>query len=168
MAKKYILNVWDETQGKYAGVPAIKGARGDRGEKGDKGDTGQAGPAGVGINSVSQTASSDADGGVNVITFTMTDGSTYSINVRNGSKGEQGDPGVDGADLSTEVEALDARVTENYTELYDLIMAAASNINTLDARVTQNYNDLYELIMAAASNINALETRVAALEGGGS
>ena len=168
MAEKYILNVWDETQGKYAGVPAIKGARGDRGEKGDKGDTGQAGPAGVGINSVSQTASSDADGGVNVITFTMTDGRTYSINVRNGSKGEQGDPGADGADLSAEVEALDARVTENYTELYDLIMAAASNINTLDARVTQNYNDLYELIMAAASNINALETRVAALEGGGS
>lgn len=30
MAEKYILNVWDETQGKYAGVPAIKGARGDR------------------------------------------------------------------------------------------------------------------------------------------
>ena len=112
MAEKYILNVWDETQGKYAGVPAIKGARGDRGEKGDKGDTGQAGPAGVGINSVSQTASSDADGGVNVIAFTMTDGSTYSINVRNGSKGEQGDPGVDGADLSAEVEALDARVTD--------------------------------------------------------
>ncbi len=141
MAEKYILNVWDETQGKYAGVPAIKGARGDRGEKGDKGDTGQAGPAGVGINSVSQTASSDADGGVNVIAFTMTDGSTYSINVRNGSKGEQGDPGVDGADLSAEVEALDARVTENY-------------------------NFLYELIMAAAGNINALEARVAALEGG--
>ena len=33
MAEKYILNVWDETQGKYVGIPAIKG------DKGDKGDT---------------------------------------------------------------------------------------------------------------------------------
>lgn len=168
MAEKYILNVWDEKQGKYVGIPAIKGPKGDKGDKGDVGDTGPTGPDGVGIQDISQTVVSDADGGVNVITFTMADGRTYSINVRNGSKGEQGDPGADGADLSAEVEALDARVTENYTELYDLIMAAASNINTLDARVTQNYNDLYELIMAAASNINALETRVAALEGGGS
>ena len=60
----------------------------------------------------------------------------YVINVRNGSKGEQGDPGVDGADLSTEVEALDARITENYNFLYDLIMAAAGNINALEERVT--------------------------------
>lgn len=33
MATAYILNVWDETQGKYVGIPAIKG------DKGDKGDT---------------------------------------------------------------------------------------------------------------------------------
>lgn len=33
MATVYILNVWDETQGKYVGIPAIKG------DKGDKGDT---------------------------------------------------------------------------------------------------------------------------------
>lgn len=33
MATAYILNVWDETQSKYVGIPAIKG------DKGDKGDT---------------------------------------------------------------------------------------------------------------------------------
>ena len=33
MATIYILNVWDETQSKYVGIPAIKG------DKGDKGDT---------------------------------------------------------------------------------------------------------------------------------
>ena len=29
MATVYILNVWDETQGKYVGIPAIKGDKGD-------------------------------------------------------------------------------------------------------------------------------------------
>lgn len=53
-------------------------------------------------------------------------------------------------DLATSVTVLDA------------------NVSALDTRVTNNYTDLYDLIMAAASNINALETRVTALEGGGS
>lgn len=32
MATAYILNVWDETQGKYVGIPAIKGDKGDKGD----------------------------------------------------------------------------------------------------------------------------------------
>ena len=41
-----ILNVWDSTQSKYTGIPAIKGDKGDTGEQGPKGDTGEQGPKG--------------------------------------------------------------------------------------------------------------------------
>lgn len=32
---KSVINIWDEAQGKYVGIPSLKG------EKGDKGDPGQ-------------------------------------------------------------------------------------------------------------------------------
>jgi hypothetical protein len=63
-----------------------------KGEKGDKGDTGATGANGkdgtsVTVKSVSE---STADGGSNVVTFS--DGKT--LNVKNGSKGNKGDPGT--------------------------------------------------------------------------
>lgn len=48
-----ICKVWDAEQGKYVGIPAIKGqkgdpgAKGDPGEKGDKGDKGEPGTPGA-------------------------------------------------------------------------------------------------------------------------
>lgn len=30
MAQKHILNVWDDLQGKYVGIPAIRGKQGPR------------------------------------------------------------------------------------------------------------------------------------------
>lgn len=44
----------------------------------------------------SQTATSSADGGSNVFTFTKSDGTTAAFTVKNGSKGEKGEPGKDG------------------------------------------------------------------------
>ena len=44
-----VCKVWDAEQGKYVGIPAIKGtdgAIGPQGPKGDKGDTGLQGPQG--------------------------------------------------------------------------------------------------------------------------
>ena len=41
-----ICKVWDAEQGKYVGIPAIKGTDGAPGAKGDKGDTGAIGPQG--------------------------------------------------------------------------------------------------------------------------
>lgn len=100
------------------GVQGIQGIQGEPGEKGDKGDTGPEGPQGiqgiqgepgiagadgppgedgVGIRSVVQTTTSDADGGTNVITVTKTDGSTSTFSVKNGSKGSDGAAGKDGA-----------------------------------------------------------------------
>lgn len=48
-----ICKVWDAEQGKYVGIPAIKGPKGDQGEKGDpgqKGDPGAPGKNGAGMD----------------------------------------------------------------------------------------------------------------------
>lgn len=58
--------------------------------KGDKGDKGN---DGVGIKSVTQTTTSTADSGENVVTVELTDGSSSQFKVRNGGKGS---PGKDG------------------------------------------------------------------------
>lgn len=65
--------------------------------KGDKGDTGGTGATGVGIASVQQTTTSTDDDGNNIITVTLTDGTTHTFTVQNGSKGSTGATGADGA-----------------------------------------------------------------------
>lgn len=83
------------------GEPGEKGDKGDKGDsiKGDKGDTGAAGTS-VTVKSVSE---STADGGSNVVTFS--DGKT--LNVKNGSKGNKGDPyTLTNADKATIVNAV--------------------------------------------------------------
>lgn len=75
------------------GPQGEQGPQGDKGDKGDKGDTGPRGPAGttgVGIASIKQTTTSTADDGNNVITVTLTDGTTSTFTVQNGSKGSTG------------------------------------------------------------------------------
>lgn len=66
-----------------------------KGEKGADGYQGSDGKTGNGIESVS-TEESASDNGVNTVIFKMTDGNSYSFNVRNGSKGEQGEQGLRG------------------------------------------------------------------------
>lgn len=71
----------------------------DSGElRGQPGDNGSDGVDGVGIKSVTQTTTSNADGGTNIITVTKTDGSTSTFSVKNGSKGSDGAAGKDGRD----------------------------------------------------------------------
>ena len=74
------------------------GSTGSQGPKGDKGDTGATGSAGVSVSSVKQTTTSTADGGSNVITVTLSNGTTSTFTVKNGSKGSTGAAGKDGAD----------------------------------------------------------------------
>lgn len=57
---------------------------------------GEPGAAGVGIASVTQTTTSNEDGGSNVITVKKTDGTTSTFTVKNGSKGSTGDTGPQG------------------------------------------------------------------------
>ena len=53
----------------------------------------------VGVQSIEQTTTSTESGGINVITSTLTDGTTSTFQIRNGLRGEKGDTGnvqVDG------------------------------------------------------------------------
>lgn len=58
---------------------------------GRKGDTG---PQGVSIAKVEQTTISTEDGGSNVVTVTLSDGSSSTFVIKNGSKGSAGDQGI--------------------------------------------------------------------------
>ena len=73
----------------------IAGGSGDKGDKGDKGDTG------VGVQSVKQTTTSNVDSGYNVVTVTLTDGTTSTFSVKNGSKGSTGANGTNGVSVSS-------------------------------------------------------------------
>lgn len=55
---------------------------------------GQKGDDGISVESVIQTTTSTADGGTNVVTVKLSDGTSSSFNVRNGSKGAKGDTGA--------------------------------------------------------------------------
>lgn len=52
--------------------------------------------AGIGIESLEQTTISTDDSGINIWTATLTDGSTYQFEVRNGQRGEKGLQGAPG------------------------------------------------------------------------
>ena len=81
------------------GPQGPQGEQGEIGPQGPQGEQGPAGPAGsdgvdgVGIASIEQTTTSTEDGGTNVITCTLTDGTTSTFEVRNGSKGADGTSG---------------------------------------------------------------------------
>ena len=72
------------------------GSGGGRSSAGTAGTPGAAGKDGVGIQSVVQTTESTADGGTNIITVTLTNGSANTFSVRNGSKGSPGEAGQRG------------------------------------------------------------------------
>ena len=71
--------------------------RGEPGPEGLPGKDGKDGRDGVGIKSVAQTTTSSSDAGTNVITVTLTNGQTATFNVKNGSKGSQGNAGQNGS-----------------------------------------------------------------------
>lgn len=56
------------------------------------------GNGGAGIQKIEQTTTSTADGGNNVLTITLTDGTTTTFTVKNGSKGSAGTNGTNGKD----------------------------------------------------------------------
>ena len=69
------------------GAAGAQGETGPQGPQGEKGEMGDTGAQGVGIASVEQTTESTEDGGENVITVTLTDGTESTFTVRNGSGG---------------------------------------------------------------------------------
>lgn len=77
-----------------------------------KGDPGENGADGVGVSSVEQTTTSTADDGNNVITVTLSNGTTSTFTVQNGSKGSKGDKGdspVRGTDYWTDADKAEIK-----------------------------------------------------------
>ena len=70
------------------------GAKGDTGAQGEKGDKGNTGADGVGIAKIEKTFS---DGNVDTYTITLTNGTTYTFIVTNGTNGTDGKDGNGGA-----------------------------------------------------------------------
>lgn len=79
----------------------LKGSKGDKGDTGAKGSTGSTGPQGVSVTKVEQTTTSTSDAGENVITVTLSNGTTSTFKVKNGSKGSTGATGAKGATGAT-------------------------------------------------------------------
>ena len=75
----------------------------------------------MGIKSVTQTTTSSADGGSNVITVTKTDGTTSTFTVKNGSKGSTGAAGADGY---TPVKGTDYWTADDQQSIVDAVLAA--------------------------------------------
>ena len=96
-----IIYVWSDDLNAWDPIGALQGPVGPAGADGKDGQDGAQGAPGadgVSVTSVTQTTTSNADGGTNVITVTLSNGQTFTFNVKNGSKGSQGEPGADGKD----------------------------------------------------------------------
>lgn len=88
-------------------VDVMNGNDGAPGENGSPGADGQDGADGVGIASIAQTTTSTADGGSNVFTVTLTNGTKATFTVKNGSKGSTGADGKDGQNGSPGADGKD-------------------------------------------------------------
>lgn len=63
----------------------------------EKGEQGERGTDGVSVESIEQTTTSEISEGTNVITATLSDGTTSTFNIKNGAKGAKGDTGNPGS-----------------------------------------------------------------------
>lgn len=84
-----------KASGEFDGADGVQGADGAKGEDG------------VGISSVQQTTTSTEDDGNNIVTVTLTDGTTSTFTVQNGSKGADGAKGDTGPAGATPVRGTD-------------------------------------------------------------
>lgn len=76
------------------------------GSRGGDGADGQTGNDGISITSVEQTTTSTEDGGVNIITVTLSDDHTFTFQIRNGTKGSNGIDGANGFSPTIDVTSI--------------------------------------------------------------
>ena len=110
--KEYITQIWknvkkkltasnitfsdgDTFQDKYDNGE-LKGEKGDKGTNGTNGKDGAKGADGTSITSVTQTTTSSADGGINEVTVSLSNGTSSKFQFKNGSKGSAGTNGTNG------------------------------------------------------------------------
>lgn len=91
--------------------------------EGSKGDTGEPGKDGVGIAKIEQTFTATADGGLNEITVTLTNGDAATFTVKNGSRGSTGGIGPAGKDGTdgvgiAKVEQIAVSTADSGTNVY--------------------------------------------------
>lgn len=96
-----------KASGEFDGAPGVDGVDGSPGADGADG---------VGIQSVVQTTTSAEDGGTNIVTVTKTDGTTSTLQVKNGSKGSDGVPGADGKDGADGQPGADGKSAYQYAK----------------------------------------------------
>jgi hypothetical protein len=85
---------------------------------------GPAGADGISVSSVKQTTTSDADGGSNVVTVTLSNGTTSTFTVKNGSKGSTGATGATGAAGKTPVKFVDYWTPADQESIVQAVIAA--------------------------------------------
>lgn len=107
-----ILQVKDTSTGEWINIPALIGPSGAQGNPGKDG---------VGVASVSQTTVSTVDGGDNVLTVTLTNGTSTKFTVKNGSTGSAGANGNDG---KTPVKGVDYWTTTDQESIVQQVIAA--------------------------------------------
>ena len=104
------------------------------------GGTGEDGEDGIGIASIVQTTKSTEDDGINVITVTLTDGSTHTFEVQNGSKGSTGKDGytpVKGTDYFDGKDGSDGKDGVSVTHAWNgttLTVTSASGTSSADLK----------------------------------
>lgn len=100
---------------------------------GADGVIGKDGEQGVGIQSITQTTTSTEDNGVNKFTVTLTDETSHTFEVRNGSKGSDGASGQDG---KTPVKGTDYFTQTDINNMVDATYnkIAESNAGTIHTR----------------------------------
>lgn len=92
-----------------------------QGVDGKDGTDGSNGKDGVGVKSVVQTTSTSADGGANVMTVTLSDGTKSTFTIYNGGKGSAGKDGNDG---KTPVKGTDYFTAADKAEMVSSVIAA--------------------------------------------
>lgn len=86
-----------KTETAYSYLSDLSGSQGIQGPEGRQGIQGPVGNTGVGIHYIYQSQTTSADGGKNVVTIMLTNGTEYSCTFYNGSKGSDGKDGATGA-----------------------------------------------------------------------
>ena len=84
---------------------------------------------GVSVRSIEQTTTSTEDGGINVVTVTLSNDETFTFNVKNGSKG---DTGADGTDGKTPTKGTDYFTEADKAELVNSVLAKLPNAEEVD------------------------------------
>lgn len=128
----------------------IGNIRGKQGEKGDRGDNGTS------IVSVEQTTISSDDGGTNVITTTLSDGTQTTFNIKNGSKGEKGDSVI----VDSELSSTSTNPVQNKVVNAALVGKLSTSGDSKSNTVTFTSNDVADGSAASWTSVTALASGI--------